>query len=387
MKVDIVSHIYPTTHDPSSGIFIQKEANMLASIHEIAVWIPAVRALPWQEQSKRSINPVSESFDVNRIKYWSVPRRLLPSITINNLSNALIQALSSSEANIVHLHWLFPAGLCIPKIKRILNKPIALTLHGGDWYSNQNRGYDSMILKALEQADSIICVGKQLTNDVINTYPSLLHKTQHVPHGINCTKFTPVSDKEKLGIKKELKWRDDFKHILCVANFYQSKGVELLVKAFVKQNKFDRTHLHLVAPRRDRNIEKTILNLIKENNLNDKVSIYPSMSEVELIKRYQAADFLVSPSRKEGFGLAIAEAIACGLPVLATRSGGPQEIVDECNGILVDTDSITALSNGLNYMLNHFSEYSPTELHHSILNRFGTQAKLDKLDAIYSSLA
>lgn len=387
MKVDIVSHIYPTTHDPSSGIFIQKEANMLASIYEIAVWIPAVRAFPWQKQYQRSIDPVPESFDVNRVIYFSIPRRLLPTITINNLSTALIQSLSSSEADIIHLHWLFPAGLCIPKIKRALNKPIVLTLHGGDWYSNQNRGYDALIKNALEHADRIICVGKQLTNDVVDTYPNLLQKTHHLPHGIDCTKFIPVSDSEQRSIKRELKWRNNYKHILCVANFYQAKGVELLVEAFGKMNKVDHTHLHLVAPRRDRNIEKTILQLIDRYNLKSNISIYPSMSEDELIKKYRAADFLVSSSRKEGFGLAIAEAIACGLPVLATKSGGPQEIVDQSNGILVDTDNINALSNGLNYMINHFSEYSPTELHHSILNRFSTQAKLDKLDAIYSSLA
>ncbi|MBO6792955.1 MAG: glycosyltransferase [Balneolaceae bacterium] len=385
--VDLVSHIYPTKHDVSSGIFIQKEARLLAMQHKVNVWLPAVYALPWQQQAKRSFNPVDEEFLVNRIKYLSVPRRKLPAFTIANLSRALNRILSSSKSDIIHVHWLFPAGLCIPDIKQRLKKPIVLTLHGGDWYTNLNSGIDRMIADALHQTDVVICVGNQLKKDVLVKFPSLSEKIVHIPHGIDCSVFQPVAEEAKMSLRKTLSWDLESEHILCVANFYQEKGIELLVEAFSNISSKDQFHLHLVAPRRDRSIENKIQTILTENGLNQRASIYPSMSESELVKRYQAADFLVSPSRKEGFGLAIAEAIACGLPVLATKSGGPEEIVTEDSGILVEANNIKALENGLKSMMNEYNEYSSSILHQSISNRFSLTSKLDALTSIYRRLA
>lgn len=385
--VDLVSHIYPTKHDVSSGIFIQKEARLLATKHKVNVCLPAVYALPWQHQAKRSFNPVDEKFPVNRIKYLSVPRRRLPAFSIANLSRALIRDLRSSKSDILHIHWLFPAGLCVPELKKQLKKPIVLTLHGGDWYSNLNRGIDRMIADALDQTDMIICVGKQLKEDILVKFPSLSEKITHIPHGIDCSVFQPASDEEKISLRKTLSWDLKSEHILCVANFYQEKGVELLVEAFSNLSLKDQFHLHLIAPRRDRSIESNIQTIIAENGLNQLVSIYPSMSESELVQRYQSADFLVSPSRKEGFGLAVAEAIATGLPVLATRSGGPEEIVTEDTGILVEASNIKALGKGIQSMAKEYNEYSSSILHQSISTRFSLSSKLDALTSIYQRLA
>ncbi len=385
--LDLVSHIYPTKHDVSSGIFIQKEARLLATKHKVNVWLPAVYALPWQHQSKRSFNPVDEVFSVNRIKYLSVPRRKLPAFTIANLSRVLIRELRSSKSDIIHVHWLFPAGLCVPDLKKQLKKPIVLTLHGGDWYSNLNRGIDRLIADALDQTDMIICVGNQLKKDVLVKFPSLSEKIVHIPHGIDCSVFQPVSREKKNSLRKNLSWDLKSEHILCVANFYQEKGVELLVEAFSNLSSKDQFQLHLVAPRRDRSIESKVQTIIAENGLNNRVFIYPSMSESELVKRYQAADFLVSPSRKEGFGLAIAEAIACGLPVLATKSGGPEEIVTTEVGILVEPNSMNALESGLIEIMNTYSSYSSKTQHQSIADRFSLEAKLKALTSVYQSLA
>lgn len=59
-----------------------------------------------------------------------------------------------------------------------------------------------MIADALDQTDMIICVGKQLKEDILVKFPSLSEKITHIPHGIDCSVFQPASEEEKISLLK-----------------------------------------------------------------------------------------------------------------------------------------------------------------------------------------
>lgn len=385
MIIDVISHIYPTVNDPSSGIFIQKEARLLHSTFGINIYIPTVFALPFQSQYKRSRFPVKETFNVENIPYISIPRRRLPRLTTLTLAKKLQRTLSHSNSNIIHIHWLFPSGFTAPFLKN-LKKPIILTLHGGDWYSNQNRGFDTQIQKTLEACDAITTVGKQLKNDIIKAFPHYEEKIHHIPHGINTKIFKPPIINEKKNCRLDLNWEDPMIHILCVANFYKVKGVDILIHALSKLKTNTPFKLHIVAPRRDPNVEKKIANEINRYGLKEKVNLYPTMGEAELVKFYKAADIFVSPSRKEGFGLSIAEAISSGIPVVCTKSGGPEEIVIKEVGLLAEVNNATSLAAQLDKMLISYKSFKSEFLHTYVKKNFSEGAKLNRFRELYKSL-
>jgi glycosyltransferase involved in cell wall biosynthesis len=105
-----------------------------------------------------------------------------------------------------------------------------------------------------------------------------------------------------------------------------------------------------------------------------------------LIPFYQAADLFISPSRKEGFGLAIAESIACGTPVVVTKSGGPEEIVKNNLGIMVEVEDVASLAEGLQSALNDLKRFDTQTLHADIKRSFSNSSKLENLSNIYDDI-
>jgi glycosyltransferase involved in cell wall biosynthesis len=384
-QITIVSHSYPTKDDLSSGIFIQKEAHLIHASHSIRVLVPGVIALPFQAQFKRTSNLVDEPFPITGFRYLSIPGKKMPVFSSNNLGKKLLDRASNTTTDLFHIHWLLPSGLAIPKLK-ILGIPLVLTLHGSDWYTNQTPQLRAKIRDVISCCDAVITVGKQMQHDVQSTFPELADNILHIPHGIDSDKFHPPSTQKKQSAQERLQWNSSAVNVLCVANMYPPKGVDLLIEAWGKLRSPKTVHLHLVAPRRDPHIENEVKQRMNELGLNNSVFIYPSQSEEELLYFFNAADFFVSPSRKEGFGLAIAEAISCGLPVLSTKSGGPEEIVNYKVGIQVEADNISALSEGIKQMVATYQDYNMNELHDHISTNFSLDSKANKLNSLYDRL-
>lgn len=384
MNIAIVSHTYPTKHDPSSGIFIQKESRLVSEFAEVNVIIPSVVSTPLNKQYYRGYQPVKEPFPVTTFKYVSIPRRSFPSITKYSLSNRLLNIVKNLSPDIVHLHALFPSGISAKTLNNSGFK-IVLTVHGGDWYSNlENRKMMKLVNESMHNAHQIIAVGQKLKSDIISKFPELASQTIHIPHGIDTQKFIPP--KSKTFSQKNLGWNPLKKNILAVANLYEVKGIHILVKAFAHLEEFENYHLHLVAPRHQKDTKQKIIKLLEEHNLQRHVSFYPSLSEHDLISYYQSADLFVSPSLKEGFGLAIAEAAACGVPVLATRSGGPEEILDPKIGYLVKVNSTDAIIQGIEKIIQELDQFSPIVMNNYISDNFGLTKKKEHLNKIYSKV-
>jgi len=97
----------------------------------------------------------------------------------------------------------------------------------------------------------------------------------------------------------------------------------------------------------------------------------------------QESALLVLPSRRESLGLVLAEALACGTPVLSTRCGGPEDIVTDEVGVLVPPEDPEALANGIEQLLARRESFEPNRLRAYALERFGFDAVGKRLSALY----
>jgi glycosyltransferase involved in cell wall biosynthesis len=98
------------------------------------------------------------------------------------------------------------------------------------------------------------------------------------------------------------------------------------------------------------------------------------------------ADLFVLPSLAETFSVPAAEALACGIPVLSTRCGGPEEFIVESVGSLVRSGDADALFRGLDEMLNNVHLYSRQWISQYARERFSPEVVGAKMHAIYKSL-
>jgi teichuronic acid biosynthesis glycosyltransferase TuaC len=89
----------------------------------------------------------------------------------------------------------------------------------------------------------------------------------------------------------------------------------------------------------------------------------------------------------ETFGVALVEALSCGLPVVATRCGGPDDIVEPSQGVLVPPGDVDALAKACLGMRAGWSGYDRTQIRQRCVERFGEAAIVGRLDEVYRRVA
>jgi len=117
--------------------------------------------------------------------------------------------------------------------------------------------------------------------------------------------------------------------------------------------------------------------------LSSNCKFYGDIPRNEISDFYSKLDLFVSASRNETFGIVLIEAMSCGLPVIATKCGGPQEIVTEENGILIDKDNVQELAEAIENMSKNISRYNQNTIRISTEKRFGVRTFIEKINALY----
>jgi glycosyltransferase involved in cell wall biosynthesis len=101
---------------------------------------------------------------------------------------------------------------------------------------------------------------------------------------------------------------------------------------------------------------------------------------------FRDAHAYVMPSLHESFGVVYAEALASGKPVIATRCGGPEYIVHEKNGRLVDVSDVNGLARELAWMAENWDQFDSTAIRSDFERRFSRPVVVGQLKALYESV-
>lgn len=140
--------------------------------------------------------------------------------------------------------------------------------------------------------------------------------------------------------------------LLCVASLTPRKGHRVLVEALAALRD-RRWTLHLVgSERHDAATARAVRDAVAAHHLDDRVVFHGALDAAGVRARLHAADVFVLPSFHEGYGMAIAEALACGLPVVAGRAGAVVDTVPAGAGVLVPPGDVGALREALARVLD-----------------------------------
>jgi glycosyltransferase involved in cell wall biosynthesis len=140
--------------------------------------------------------------------------------------------------------------------------------------------------------------------------------------------------------------------LLCVATLTPRKGHVRLIEALAALR--DRPwSLHCVgSTARDPETVRVVRDLIAHHGLRDRVQLHGELSEAELQSFYRSSDAAVLATSHEGYGMALAEALAHGLPVVSTTAGAIPDLVPASAGLLVPPDDAPALRQALARLLD-----------------------------------
>ena len=249
--------------------------------------------------------------------------------------------------DILHIH----GHLDIYGLFTIFNKLVRkhtvtqMVLLGADDPLSLLKSYKFMSLrfKVLSLMDQFLCISKAIA-DSYQEAGLPMRKLTYIPQGVDIDKFHPPTDQEKQRLKEKLGLAGYDKIVIFIGAIVERKGVDLLVEAWTKvQEQHPDACLLLVGEdsfgekdvNKDKlqNYVKSLKKIIAKND--SKVIFTGRKNNVE--EYLQSSNLFVLPSRKEGFGNVILEAMACGLPVVVTYMDGvsSETVTPELNGYIV----------------------------------------------------
>ncbi|MEW6328838.1 MAG: glycosyltransferase family 4 protein [Candidatus Micrarchaeota archaeon] len=259
---------------------------------------------------------------------------------------------SRERFDVLHSHNP-PAALTATIISKLFRTPQLLTMHG-PWAGVRMNPLTRLLGRLIEGlcvhlADRVTCDSRALIEEMARIYKVKSGKLAYIPNAVDVSIFKPL-DKKKA--REKLNLETGGKIILYTGRFVREKGLPFLLDAseeIFRRNPGSR--ILLVGGGFDEHIVK---NWIEKNpKFAKSIRVLP-YARYELMPHvYSACDVFVLPSLAEGMSRSVMEAMACGLPVVATRVGGNPELVQKDTGILVEPENPAQLSGAVCELLGN----------------------------------
>lgn len=381
MRVLFLTHSYPRAPGDAPGAFLLHLAVALRGQGvEIRVVAPAGDHLPADE--------VLEGIPVHRFRY--APRRFQRLAYTGQMAEEVNRTLSAKlallgflgsefasgarirrqfEPDLVHAHWWFPGGLVGSWISALADIPLVTTLHGSDVRLAAGSGLArSLMRRVLGHSRAVTTVSAWLASHVEAIAPGTAPLVAPMPVAIDL--FTPGTAT-----------RSD--RLLFVGRLNAQKGLAALLDALGAMQV--RSALDVVGHGPD---ESTLRARAQALGVADRVAWHGARPQPELAAFYRQAAALVVPSRDEGFGLVAVEAQLCETPVVAFRSGGlADSIEDRVTGYLTRPGDTAALAATLDEVLRSPARHQVGRAgRQSALARYAPESVARRYRLLYDSV-
>ena len=306
---------------------------------------------------------------------------------INSLKTFL-ELVKSSDLIHVHGHP-YLSSLIAAKIAKRYGKPLVLTQHNtfieyNNFWDEIERLNDLAIGKqVLKEAEKIVAVSTATKNYILSLGADS-EKIEVLHNGVDVNRFRPLAEiKDK--VRKKLGIHEDSRVVLTVRRLVYKNGIDTLIesaKIAINSN----PKLVFVAVGKGPDFGK-VKEKIGQLGIEKNFRLLGFVSDENLPVYYNAADFFVLPSKSgEGLPLVALEAMACGLPVIATNVGGISEVMKEDYGKLVPPDSACSLAEAVLEFSHRDLSVLKKGLRTIIEQKFSWDKNVEKLVEIYEGL-
>jgi glycosyltransferase involved in cell wall biosynthesis len=265
----------------------------------------------------------------------------------------------ASSIDLVHLHGFSQKSILVVLLARLFGKRIVITLHTAGQDEPENvRRQGRLAAWAFARADRYLTVSAPLSDSLLRDGVAP-ERVSRVSNGLDMGTFRPAEAGEQERLRRALGLPVDGVLILFVGLFSADKGPHVLFDAWrrVAAAAGDRSSLVYVGATESRyyEVDATLASGIRDSAQREGLAgRIVFAGETRIIEQfYRAADVFVFPTRREAFGMVLVEAMASGLPCIASRIAGvTDEIIDEgSTGLLVEPHDVSALSAALTRVL------------------------------------
>ena len=266
------------------------------------------------------------------------------------LASKMVDVVKYEKLNLLHVHYAIPHASAAYMAQQILRSqgieiPFVTTLHGTDiTLVGKDPSFEPVITFCINQSDAITAVSQSLKDDTYSHF-NTDREIHVIPNFIDSKE-----NLEEVDLVKRRRYANDDERILChISNFRKVKRVEDVLKIFALVNEQIPSKLIFAGDGPERN---NLERLCREFNLCGKVIFVGKVSDTSHV--LEMSDLFILPSETESFGLAALEAMAVGVPVISSNTGGIPEVnLQGETGYLSDVGNVEEMAeNAINLLKN-----------------------------------
>ncbi|WCO00925.1 N-acetyl-alpha-D-glucosaminyl L-malate synthase BshA [Psychroserpens ponticola] len=297
------------------------------------------------------------------------------------LSSKLVDMVKLHDIEILHVHYAIPHAYAAYMAKKMLQEegiyiPIVTTLHGTDiTLVGSHPFYKTAVTFSINKSDAVTSVSQSLKEDTLRLFdikndidvvPNFIDLSKHENHFTDCQRGMMASDEEKI--------------ITHISNFREVKQIPDVIKVFNNIQKKMPAKLMMVGEGPEREPAEQ---LCVKLGITDKVIFFGNSNEIDKILCF--SDLFLLPSITESFGLAALEAMASGVPVISSNTGGIPEVnTHGFSGYLSSVNDIEDMSKNAIHILSDNNRLAQFKMNaKEASKKFGIHAIVPKYEKIY----
>ena len=387
MYILIVGRGYPTDKNPLNGVFEFDQACALAKAGQKVVFAAVdLRSLRrWRKWGiERFVRDGVEVYAVN-IPLGRVPHLILKcvgQISLKYLYSCIVKEHGAPD--VIHAHFIGMAEIALA-LKPLASKSKFIMTEHSSFLAGEYSQYPQWVKQNAQNVynayNNVICVSHNLS-DRLQTYfriNSVIIYNTLDPLFLNSWLAIRSTDLEK-----------DFSFVFVGSLIPRKSPLECIKAFYLAFNEKD----FLMSDGRNITLEligggplfSECERFIAELGISRNVILHGFQARSKIAEIFRHSDCFVLPSKLETFGVVYIEAMACGLPVIATRCGGPESFVNEDNGMLIPVDDETALISAFREMTANIGRYNKKEIASLASDNFSPESIANKLVDVYTSL-
>jgi N-acetyl-alpha-D-glucosaminyl L-malate synthase BshA len=253
------------------------------------------------------------------------------------LSSKLVDMVKLHDIELLHVHYAIPHAYAAYMAQQMLKEeeifvPIVTTLHGTDiTLVGSHPFYKPAVTFSINKSDAVTSVSESLKKDTIRLF-NIKKEINVIPNFIDLEKHEHKFTDCQRGMMAE----DDERIITHISNFREVKQIPDVIKIFYNIQKELPAKLMMVGEGPEKEAAER---LAEDLGIAERVIFFGNSNEIDRILCF--SDLFLLPSQTESFGLAALEAMASGVPVISTNTGGLPEVNEEgYSGYLSDVNDI-----------------------------------------------
>lgn len=360
-SIVVLSTLFPSATQPGAGLFIRERMFRVGEHLPLTVvapqaWFPGQSVIAMIRSNYRIASQTFETqsgFDVYRPRAICAPRlgRRWDGRSIALAALPTVRRLiKAGKCDIIDAHFAYPDGYAASLLGKWFDLPVCVTLRGTEPRHLSHPALRSRVLAGLHAATRVFSVSNSLRQLVVQA-GIVADKIEVIGNGVDTTKFFPVdrhTARATLGIPL------DAKVMITVGALVERKGFHRVIAQMPKLLRTFPNLVYLIigGVSSEGDWSLRLRRQVKALDLAERVKFLGAMKPEALRLPLSAADVAVLASSNEGWANVILEAMACGVPVVASNVGGNAEVV--CHqelGEIYDPDEDSALFAALSHAL------------------------------------